>query len=103
MPSRNSDTPSVLPPEILLRNALHARGPDDFFVGAEVAIYSGLARRTIRNVIARGELLPDGRGREMLFRRRTVDAWLASRVRGDGNDSGASSAQQETKGQDNGN
>lgn len=62
----------------LLRNALLDRTPDALFTSEEAAVYLERARGTIRNLVAAGKLVPDGKGarRTSLFRKRTLDAFL---------------------------
>jgi len=75
-------TPPTVPAAAALRNELAKRGADGWFNADEAAVYLDLARRTVRNLISRRELVADGRARGPLFRRQTLDAFLEARARG---------------------
>jgi hypothetical protein len=67
--------------EIAIRNALLGRAPDAWFTPPEACLYLGIAPRTLRNARDAKRLVPDGRaGRTPVYRRSTLDAFLASKV-----------------------
>lgn len=82
MSRRRSDTSRKLTEHARLRNALAERPAEAFLDADEAAVYLGLARATIRNLIHAGRLTLDARGarRSPMFRRSTLDAFLAARA-----------------------
>jgi hypothetical protein len=77
-------TTRKLPTTTAERNALQERAPDAWFNLHEASAHTGIAPKSLRNMITAGKLAPDGRGpkRSPLFRRATLDAFLASRAGG---------------------
>ncbi len=81
MPHRATSHPVQV--SIDARNALGARPPDALFNLVEAALWTGISTKALRN-LASGRtrtLRVDGRGakRTPLFRRSTLDAFLAGR------------------------
>jgi excisionase family DNA binding protein len=78
--SRNA--PAQTTAHAAFRTALAQRAPDAWLDRDEAAVYLGVSRKTIRNLMHAGSLVADGRGarRVPLFYRRTLDVFLASRA-----------------------
>src|SRR5678816_525501 len=75
MSQRRAFTRSAPPPADLV-------GPDPWYDVHQAAAYLRLGPSGVRTAIARGHLLPDGRGgrRVAMFRRSTLDRFLTERV-----------------------